>query len=110
LSEPLAERFHYILVLPVDWQATDGWFDDVCGCTLPGMDSQNLNRDQAEAIHDRLWPMMAHLLKLEDRMDGRDFPRDDKRYRLVKRAHDALHDVFFETHEMGCKGVGRRPK
>ena len=41
-------------------------------------------------------------------MEQRDFPRDDKRYWLATRAHDALHDVLLETHELGCKGVGRR--
>jgi homoserine O-acetyltransferase len=40
----------------------------------------------------------------------RDFPQDDKLYRLVKRAHDAVHELFLETHEMGCKGVGRGPR
>jgi hypothetical protein len=25
-----------------------------------------------------------------------------------KRAHDALHDLFLECHELGTKGVGRR--
>jgi hypothetical protein len=24
----------------------------------------------------------------------------------VKRAHDAMHELFLETHEMGCKGMG----
>ena len=73
------------------------------------MKSTDLTPDQAHAIHKRLRPMVAYLLLLEERMEQRDFPRDDKLYQLVKRAHNALHDLFLETHELGCKGVGRRP-
>jgi hypothetical protein len=29
---------------------------------------------------------------------------------LVKRAHDAVHHLFMEAHELGCDGVGRRPE
>jgi hypothetical protein len=43
-------------------------------------------------------------------MEQRDFPRDDKLYRLTKRAHRALHDLFLECHELGTAGNGRRAK
>jgi hypothetical protein len=77
---------------------------------MDGMKSTDLTPAQAHAIHERLRPMVAYQLKLEERMEERDFPRDEKLYRLVKQAHDALHDLFLEAHELGCKGVGRRPK
>ena len=32
-------------------------------------------------------------------MEQRDFPRNDRLYRIVKRAHNAIHDLFLETHE-----------
>ena len=72
------------------------------------MKSNDLTRDQARAIHRKLGPMVAYLTLLEERMKERDFPQDDPLYLMVKRAHDALHELFLETHEMGCKGVGRR--
>jgi hypothetical protein len=43
-------------------------------------------------------------------MEQRDFPRDDKLYWLVKRARDAVQDVFLETHALGRPGMGRKPK
>ena len=73
------------------------------------MKESDLTPDQAHAIHQRLRPMVAYLLLLEERMEQRDFPRDDKLYQLVKRRTMRLHEVFLETHELGCKGVGRRP-
>jgi hypothetical protein len=71
------------------------------------MRSNDLTPEQAHAIHERLRPIVAYLLKLEERMEERDFPRDDQLYRMVKQAHDAVHALFLETHELGCKGVGR---
>ena len=41
----------------------------------------------------------------EEWMDERDFPRDDELFVLVKRAHNAMHDLFNETHEL--RGCGR---
>ena len=49
--------------------------------------------------------MVANLLRLEEWMDERDFPRDDELFVLVKRAHNAMHDLFNETHEL--RGCGR---
>jgi hypothetical protein len=73
------------------------------------MKSTDLTPNQAHAIHKRLGPMVPCLLKLEERMKQRDFPRDDKLFLMVKRAHHALHSLFLETHERACRGVGQRP-
>jgi len=62
------------------------------------MKSTDLTPDHAHAIHRKLGPMVAYLTLLEERMEQRDFPRDDKLYRLVKRACDAVQDVFLETY------------
>ena len=40
--------------------------------------------------------------------EQRNFPRDDQFFRKVKRAHDALHDLFLECHELGTSGTGRK--
>jgi hypothetical protein len=74
------------------------------------MESSDLTPEQAHAIHEQLRPMVAYLLKLEERMEERDFPQDDELYPMVKRAHDAAHALFLETHELGCEGVGPRAK
>ena len=75
-----------------------------------GMKSTDLTPDQAHAIHRKLDPMVAYLTLLEERMEQRDFPRDDKLYRLTKRAYAALHELFLETHELSTIGTGRRAK
>ena len=74
------------------------------------MKEADLTPDQANKIHNRLRPMVAYLTLLEQRMEARDFPRGDRLYQLTKRARNALHDLFLETHELGCNGgVGRKP-
>jgi hypothetical protein len=75
-----------------------------------GMRAEDLTRDQAHAIHERLRPMAAYLTLLEERMEQRDFPRDDKLYRVVKRVRDAVQDVFLETHALGTPGMVRKAK
>jgi len=55
-------------------------------------------------------PLPIYLPLFEERMEQRDFPRDHKLYRLTKRAHDALRELFLECHELGTTGDGRRVK
>ena len=55
-----------------------------------------------------LGQVVAYLLWLEKRTEERNFPPDDRLFVLVKRTHNALHDLFVETHELGCKVVGRQ--
>ena len=73
------------------------------------MRASDLTRAQAHVIQQRLRPMVAYLLKLEERCEQRSFPRDDQFFLKVKRAHDALHDLFLECHEVGTSGTGRKP-
>lgn len=41
-------------------------------------------------------------------MDQRGFPVDDELYLLVKRAREAMDELFIATHYLGCDNVGRR--
>ena len=52
--------------------------------------------------------MVAYLLKLEERCEQRNSARDDQFFRKGKLAHDAMHDLFLECHELGTSGTGRR--
>ena len=72
------------------------------------MRSTNVTPRPAHAIHDRLRPIMACLLQLEERMEQRDVPRDGQLFALVQHAHDAARKLFLETHNVACKDVGRR--
>ena len=72
------------------------------------MRSSDLTPDQAHAIDKRLGSMSRTCSSSKSAWSSGDFPRDDKLYRMVKRAHNAMHDLFLDLHEIGCKGVGRR--
>ena len=76
------------------------------------MDSSDLKTWQAERIHKRLVPTLGYLHTLRTRMDQRGFPGEqDKLYRLVQTAYDALHALSIETHYMSCeRGVGRESR
>ncbi len=72
------------------------------------MKATGLTQDQARAIYQRLQPMVGFLLKLQERMEQRGFERDDKFFRLAKRAYDATHELFLEAHHLSSSGVGRK--
>ena len=63
-------------------------------------------RHQPHVIQSKLGPMVAYLTLLEERMEQRDFPRDDKLFVMVKRAHDAVRDLFLECHEPAAVALG----
>lgn len=71
------------------------------------MNSRDLTKAQANAVHEQLRPMVGHLHKLQDRMDQRGFPIDDELYLLVKKAREAMDELFIATHYLGCDNVGR---
>ena len=70
------------------------------------MKSTDLTPVQCQAIRKRLRTTVVYLAKLEDRMEQRDFPRDDKLFALVQQAHDAVRDLFLECNKLG---TGRTP-
>jgi hypothetical protein len=38
------------------------------------------------------------------------FPPDDKLFKLVGKAYDAMRHLYSDVHYLGCNGVGRPDK
>jgi hypothetical protein len=73
------------------------------------MKASDLTTEQAEAIKDRIAPMLAYLHRLKARMDERDYLPNDPLYVLVAGARESLRSLWVETHYLSCgHGVGRR--
>ena len=75
------------------------------------MRSDDLTPVQAQALKEKLRPMLAYLGRLEKRMHKRRFPPDDKLVHLVRDAYNAMHALNVEIHYLSCtSGVGRASK
>ena len=75
------------------------------------MRSEDLTHAQAQALKERLRPMLAYLGRLEKRMHKRRFPPDDKLVHLVRDAYNAMHALNVEVHYLSCtSGVGAPSK
>jgi hypothetical protein len=64
------------------------------------MKASDLTKEQAEAIKDRIAPMLAYLHRLK----ARDFLPNDALYVLVAGARESLHSLWVETHYSECRG------
>src|SRR6478735_7005031 len=72
------------------------------------MQSNDLTRDQARALKNKLHPMLGYLARVKRRMVRRGFLNDDPLLAAVVRAEDAMHALHVEVHYLGCdSGVGR---
>jgi hypothetical protein len=71
------------------------------------MDRDSVTKDQAKALNTAIQPKLAYLFRLRERMTKAGFPPNDKLYRLVENAYDAMHRLFIELHYLSCDGVGR---
>jgi hypothetical protein len=60
------------------------------------MQSNDLTREQAKALQDRLDPMLAYLNKLRHRMQNKGFPLDDPLWLTVSKAQEALMQLMTE--------------
>jgi hypothetical protein len=75
------------------------------------MRSEDLTPAQAQALKEKLRPMLAYLGRLEKRMHKRRFPPDDKLVHLVRHAYNAMHALNVEIHYLSCtSGVGQPSK
>ena len=74
--------------------------------TRPPRNSKEVTREQAKQIAASLGPMLGYLTRLQRRMDTNGFEQDDRLYRLVSNAQDALHSLWVHTHYMSCDGAG----
>ena len=71
------------------------------------MSSHDITQAQAKVIHDNLYPGLNYLARLNARMGQSGFPPDDKLFKLVGKAYDAMRHLYGEVHYLGCNGVGR---
>jgi hypothetical protein len=72
------------------------------------MRSDDLTREQAEAIKAKLTPMLSYLGRLQQRMIRRGFPLVDPLLCDVCSAYDAMHKLRVHVHYLTVKhGVGR---
>jgi hypothetical protein len=66
------------------------------------MRSDDLARDQARALKNKLAPMLGYLNRLKKRMVYRGFPPNDELLRLVRHAELAMHELHIATHYLAC--------
>jgi hypothetical protein len=72
------------------------------------MTGDDLTKTQAKVISDALFPGANYLARLHRRMEQTGFPRDDRLYQLVSKAHDAMRQLCSDVvHYMTWGGVGR---
>ena len=72
------------------------------------MSSQDLTKFQAKVIHDSLYPGLNYLARLNARMQKSGWTPDDKLFKLVGKAYDAMRHLSNEVHYLGGNGVTGR--
>lgn len=72
------------------------------------MEHPRLTTKQAEALRDRIRPMLHFLHRCRRRLDALGFDEKGAVYQTVDRAYCALHDLHMRLHYESCgHGVGR---
>jgi hypothetical protein len=72
------------------------------------MRAEDLTREQARALKNKLQPMLSYLGRLKDRMRRKGFVADDRLLAAVCRAEDSVHALSVEVHYLVCGDrVGR---
>ena len=74
------------------------------------MRSDDLTRDQARAIKNKLHGMLGYLNRLKKRMTFRGFPPDDELLIAVCKAELAMHGLHVATHYLVCGDVTGRKR
>jgi hypothetical protein len=74
------------------------------------MRSDDLTRDQARALKNKLGPMLGYLNRLKKRMNNKGFPPDDELLRAVCKAEMAMHELHVATHYLACGDVTGRKR
>jgi len=69
------------------------------------MQADDLTRDQAAAVKNKLRPMLGYLGRLKRRMVQRGFLCDDSLLAAVVRAEDAVHALHVQLHYLSCGDV-----
>jgi hypothetical protein len=72
------------------------------------MERPRLTPKQAEALRDRIRPMLYFLLRCRRRLEKLGFDQGGVIFRAVDKAHAAMHELFVTLHYESCgRGVGR---
>src|SRR5258707_12473668 len=69
------------------------------------MRREDLTREQAEAIKEKIAPILGYLNRLKKRMNEV-FARDDPLFAEVIDAADALHKLNVSIHYLSCGKTG----
>src|SRR3954464_6752839 len=69
------------------------------------MRREDLTREQAEAISQKIGPMLGYMNRLKKRMN-QIFARDDTLFAEVIDAADALHKLNVSIHYLSCGKTG----
>jgi hypothetical protein len=72
------------------------------------MERERLTTKQAEALRDRIRPMLLFLLKCRHPLDVLGFDQKGAVNHAIDKAHSAVHGLFVTLHYESCgRGVGR---
>ena len=75
------------------------------------MDHRDVQPWQAAKIGEQIGPMLRYLGKLRRRMEQVGFVPNDKLYRRVSDAYNAMHSLCVTLHYLSCEhGVGDPPR
>ena len=75
------------------------------------MDYWDVQRGQVLKMAEHLRPAMVYLGKLRSPIEQRGFLPDDKLYRRVSEAYNAMNGLCVTLHYLSCEhGVGEPPK
>jgi hypothetical protein len=61
---------------------------------------------RAEAIKQKIRPMLAYLNRLKRRMNDQKFPHNDPLFNEVVDAADAMHKLNVSIHYLSCGKTG----
>ncbi len=72
------------------------------------MERQHLTPKQAEALQNRIRPMLSFLYRCRRRLDVRGFDAKSEVYREIDKAHCAMHSLHVTLIYEACgRGVGK---
>lgn len=66
------------------------------------MDSTDLEKRQAERLHEQVTSMLGYLKRLRERMTHQGFSVEDKLIMATAKAEDAVHQLFVQTLSLSC--------
>jgi hypothetical protein len=67
--------------------------------------ADDLTREQAAALKNKLRPMLDYLGRLNKRLSSRGFPENDPLRVMVSGALTSMHQLFTEVH---CRSIDRK--